>query len=51
VAGRGQQRRGGHRRVYSQNFLASSALAARLVAEANVGSGDFVVEIGAGSGV
>jgi 23S rRNA (adenine-N6)-dimethyltransferase len=51
VAGRGQPRRGGSRRVYSQNFLASRALAARLVAEANVGPGDFVVEIGAGSGM
>jgi 23S rRNA (adenine-N6)-dimethyltransferase len=51
VAGRGQSGRGGHRRAYSQNFLASRALAARLVAEANVGRDDFVVEIGAGSGM
>lgn len=51
MAGRGQTRRGGPRRVYSQNFLASRALAARLVAEVNVGPSDFVVEIGAGSGM
>jgi 23S rRNA (adenine-N6)-dimethyltransferase len=39
------------RRAYAQNFLASSALAARLVQEADVGCSDLVVELGAGTGV
>jgi 23S rRNA (adenine-N6)-dimethyltransferase len=50
VAGHGHARRG-RRRAYSQNFLASRALAARLVADADVRAADLVVEIGAGSGM
>jgi len=43
--------RGARRRSYSQNFLASRALAAQLVREARVGRGDLIVEVGVGSGV
>ncbi len=46
--------RSGHdsrRRVLGQNFLASSALAARLVRDAAVTRSDVVVEIGAGTGI
>jgi 23S rRNA (adenine-N6)-dimethyltransferase len=43
--------RGARRRSYSQNFLASSALAEQLVREAKVGRRDLVVEVGAGSGI
>lgn len=39
------------RRAYGQNFLASRALAARLVRDAEVRSDDLVVEFGAGSGL
>jgi 23S rRNA (adenine-N6)-dimethyltransferase len=42
--------RDARRRRYSQNFLASSALAAQLVREAKVAGSELVVEIGAGSG-
>ncbi|MDQ3874870.1 MAG: rRNA adenine N(6)-methyltransferase family protein [Actinomycetota bacterium] len=43
--------RGARRRSYSQNFLASTALAEQLVRDAKVGRRDLVVEIGAGSGI
>jgi 23S rRNA (adenine-N6)-dimethyltransferase len=43
--------RDARRRSYSQNFLASPALAEQLVRDAHVQHGDLVVEIGAGSGM
>jgi 23S rRNA (adenine-N6)-dimethyltransferase len=43
--------RDARRRAYAQNFLASDALAAQLVREANVASSELVVEIGAGTGI
>jgi 16S rRNA (adenine1518-N6/adenine1519-N6)-dimethyltransferase len=39
------------RRDLGQNFLADARLAAKLVAEARVAAGDFVLEIGCGLGV
>ncbi|HKP19406.1 MAG TPA: 23S ribosomal RNA methyltransferase Erm [Gaiellaceae bacterium] len=50
-ADRPRSARDARRRARSQNFLASSAVAAQLVRDANVGRCDLVVEIGAGSGV
>jgi 23S rRNA (adenine-N6)-dimethyltransferase len=47
---RARSPRDARRRRYSQNFLASRALAAQLVQEADVGAAELVVEIGAGSG-
>ena len=39
------------RRAYGQNFLASQALAARLVRDAQVRPSDLVLEVGAGTGI
>ena len=50
-ARRARTRRDARRRTHGQNFLASSALAAELVRDAKVGPGDFVLEVGAGTGV
>jgi 23S rRNA (adenine-N6)-dimethyltransferase len=49
-AKRPRRQRDARRRSYSQNF-ASPALAARMVQDAQVESSDFVVEVGAGTGV
>ena len=43
--------RDARRRAYGQNFLASQALAARLVRDAQVCSSDLVLEVGAGTGI
>ncbi len=43
--------RDARRRAYGQNFLASRALAAQLVRDADVRADDLVVEIGAGTGL
>jgi 23S rRNA (adenine-N6)-dimethyltransferase len=51
VAGRrARSARQARRRAYSQNFIASSRLAAELVADAAVAPRDVLVEIGAGGG-
>jgi 23S rRNA (adenine-N6)-dimethyltransferase len=42
--------RDARRRAYAQNFLASPRLATQLVRNADVGSDDLVLEIGAGNG-
>ncbi len=39
------------RRSHAQNFLRSERLAAQLIAGAEIGPGDLVLEIGAGSGI
>jgi 23S rRNA (adenine-N6)-dimethyltransferase len=49
-ARRARTSRDARRRAYGQNFLASRALATRLVRDAKVGAADLVVEFGAGSG-
>jgi 23S rRNA (adenine-N6)-dimethyltransferase len=46
-----RSRRDRRRRLYGQNFLASRDVAAQLVRDADVRPDDFVVEVGAGSGV
>ena len=50
-ARRARSSRDARRRAYSQNFLASSALAAQIVREANVRRTDLVLELGGGTGV
>ena len=48
---RSRTERDARRRALAQNFLRSAALAEQLTRDAGVGSGDLVVELGAGTGV